>query len=75
MFNVLPFPALDGGQLLFAVIERIRRKKFSDSFLNRVNFIGFALLMGLGLLVTLKDIIQLNWITSIGDFFRTVLGR
>lgn len=75
MFNVLPFPALDGGQLLFAVIERIRRKKFSDSFLNRVNFIGFALLMGLGLLVTLKDIIQLNWITSIGDFFRSVLGR
>lgn len=75
MFNILPFPALDGGQLLFAFIERVRRKKFSDEFLNKVNFAGFAFLMGLGLLVTLKDIIQLNWLGTIWDGIRGVLGR
>ena len=75
MFNILPFPALDGGQLLFAVIEKIRRKKFSDQFLNRVNFTGFVLLMSLGLLVTLKDIIQLNWIGNLLEGLRSILGR
>ncbi len=75
MFNILPFPALDGGQLLFAVIEKLRRKKFSDQFLNRINFAGFVLLMSLGLLVTLKDIIQLNWIGSIVEGVKNILGR
>jgi regulator of sigma E protease len=75
MFNILPFPALDGGQLLFATIEKIRRKKFSDKFLNRVNFTGFVILMSFGLLVTLKDIIQLNWIGNIFEGIRSVFGR
>lgn len=75
MFNILPFPALDGGQLLFAIIEKLRRKKFSDQFLNRVNFAGFVLLMSLGLLVTLKDIIQLNWIGNIVEGVKNILGR
>lgn len=75
MFNVLPFPALDGGQLLFAVIEKIRRKKFSDEFLNKVNFAGFVILMSFGLLVTLKDIIQLNWLGSIWEFIQSIFGR
>lgn len=75
MFNILPFPALDGGQLLFAVIEKLRRKKFSDQFLNRINFAGFVLLMSLGLLVTLKDIIQLNWIGNIIEGVKNILGR
>lgn len=75
MFNILPFPALDGGQLVFAIIEKLRRKKFSDEFLNRVNFGGFVLLMSLGLLVTLKDIIQLNWISNIIEGIQGILGR
>jgi len=75
MFNILPFPALDGGQLLFAVIEKIRRKKFSDQFLNRINFGGFVFLMSIGLLVTLKDIIQLNWLGNIVEVIKSVLGR
>lgn len=75
MINILPFPALDGGQLLIAFLERITRKKVPDSILNRINFAGFVFLMGLGLLITLKDVIQLNWIGSIGDLLRGVLGR
>lgn len=75
MFNILPFPALDGGQLLFATIEKIRRKKFSDQFLNRVNFGGFVILMSFGLLVTLKDIVQLNWLGSLIDGVKSIFGR
>lgn len=75
MFNILPFPALDGGQLLFAIIEKARRKKFSDDFLNKINFFGFVFLMTLGLLVTFKDIIQLKWIESILKFVGSIFGR
>lgn len=75
MFNILPFPALDGGQLLFATIERIRRKKFSDKFLNKVNFAGFVILMSFGLLVSLKDIVQLNWLGSLFDGVKSIFGR
>jgi len=75
MFNILPFPALDGGQLLFATIERIRRKKFSDKFLNKINFGGFVILVSFGLLVSLKDIIQLNWLGSIIEGVKGIFGR
>ena len=75
MLNVLPFPALDGGQLLFASIERSRRKRFKDEFLERVNFIGFVILMGFGLFITLKDVVQLNWLESIINSIRMALGR
>ena len=49
IMNLLPIPALDGGRLLFLFIEAIRRKKI-------VNFIGFALLMVLMVVVFFNDI-------------------
>lgn len=75
MINILPFPALDGGQLFIAFLERITRRRVPDSILNKINFFGFVFLMGLGLLITFKDIIQLNWIGSIGDLLRGIVGR
>lgn len=75
MINILPFPALDGGQLLIAFLERITRRKIPDAILNRINFAGFVFLMVLGLVITLKDVVQLNWIGSVGDLFRGILGR
>ena len=56
IFNVLPIPALDGGRLLFLVIEAITRKKVKESIEIRVHQIGFAILLSLALLVTYSDI-------------------
>lgn len=57
VFNLLPFPALDGGWALFILIELITGKKIPDKMLNFVNSIALTLLLGLMILVTLKDIL------------------
>jgi len=75
MINILPFPALDGGQLLVSFIEKVRRKKFSDSLLNKINTSAFIFLTGLGVLLILKDFIQLNWFADIVTFLKQVLGK
>ncbi len=59
IFNVLPIPALDGGRLLFLVIEAITGKKVKEDVEKWVHQIGFAVLLGLALLVTYSDISKL----------------
>jgi regulator of sigma E protease len=54
--NLLPFPALDGGRLLFFAIEALRGKPIDRHKEGMVHFIGFALLMLLMLVVTWNDI-------------------
>lgn len=56
IMNLLPIPALDGGRLLFLFIEAIRRKKIPQEKEAIVNFIGFALLMVLMVVVFFNDI-------------------
>jgi regulator of sigma E protease len=58
IINILPFPALDGGRILFLVIEKIRRKKISQKVENLIHTIGFAFLILLMLLVTFRDIFR-----------------
>ncbi len=59
IINFLPLPALDGGRVLFILIEKIRRKPVNQKVEQVVHTIGFALLMLLVLIVTGKDIINL----------------
>ena len=59
VINLLPFPALDGGRLLFVAIEAIRRRPLNPKIVNYLNGIGFALLLILMLVITYKDIIKL----------------
>ncbi len=59
VINLLPFPALDGGRLLFVLIETIIRKPIPHVWAARVNLAGFAALMLLMLAVTYNDIIRL----------------
>ncbi len=59
IINLLPFPALDGGRLLFVFVEAIRRKPISPRFVRTVNFVGFALLLVLMVVVSLHDIFKL----------------
>ena len=56
ILNILPFPALDGGRLLFLAIEKIKGSPISPKTENLVNSIGFAVLIFLMILVTIKDI-------------------
>lgn len=59
IFNVLPIPALDGGRLLFLVIEAISRKKVREDVEKMVHQVGFMILLALALLVTFSDIRKL----------------
>ena len=56
IINILPFPALDGGRLLFLVIEKIRGRSIKREWENLVHNIGFVLLMILILFVTFSDV-------------------
>lgn len=59
VINLFPFPALDGGRLLFVLIEAIRRKPISPKVANILNTVGFALLILLMIVVTVHDISKL----------------
>lgn len=54
--NLIPFPALDGGRLLFLLIEKIKGSPLSKKMEMWANGVGFALLIGLMLLVTIRDV-------------------
>lgn len=59
IINLLPVPALDGGRLLFVIIEGIIRRSIKPSVAAAVNGIGFSLLILLMLVVTGSDILKL----------------
>ncbi len=59
IMNLIPFPALDGGQLVMLLIETIRNKPISVKTYQIVNGVGFALFILLSALVTYKDVIRL----------------
>lgn len=58
VINILPFPALDGGRLVFLFYEAIRRKKASITFEQGVHAVGFAFLLLIVIIVTVKDIVH-----------------
>lgn len=58
IINVLPIPALDGGRLLFIVIEGLTGKKVSPRAETMAHTIGMAFLLGLIALITLHDILR-----------------
>lgn len=59
LINLLPIPALDGGRLLFVIIESIIRKPIKPSVANTVNAVGFGLLILLMVVVTASDIFKI----------------
>lgn len=56
IFNMLPFPALDGGRILFLIIRSITKKEISDELEGKIHFVGLLLLFGLMILVTIQDV-------------------
>jgi len=59
IINIFPFPALDGGRLIFLIVEKIRGKKVAENVEGIIHSIGFFLLIALIILVTIRDIIKL----------------
>ncbi len=59
VINLLPIPALDGGRLLFLVIEAIRRKRIKPSREAMVHFVGLVCLFGLMIVIMLNDVRKL----------------
>lgn len=57
--NILPIPALDGGRILFIIIEKVIRRPMNQKYERIAHMIGFALLMLLIVIVTGRDIIGL----------------
>lgn len=56
VMNLLPIPALDGGRLVFLIVEAIRRKRIDPEREGMVHFIGLMLLMALMIFVMFNDI-------------------
>lgn len=59
VMNLLPIPALDGGRLVFLIIEAVRGKKIDPDKEGMVHFIGLMILLGLMVLVMFNDIRKL----------------
>lgn len=59
LFNLLPVPALDGGRLVFIIIEMIIRKPVPAKYESIVHFVGLMLLFALMIFVTFNDIVRL----------------
>ena len=56
--NLIPFPGLDGWQLLVLAVEGISRKKIPDKVKNIVSLVGLVLLFGLMIFLVIKDVIK-----------------
>ena len=59
VINLIPFPALDGGRLLFLAIETVKGSPIKPQVANVFNLVGFALLILLMFVVTYNDILRL----------------
>ncbi len=59
VINLLPFPALDGGRLLFLLIEKIKGSRINPKIGNIINTVGFGLLIVLMIFITYHDVLKL----------------
>ena len=59
VMNLLPLPALDGGRLVFLIVEAIRRKPINREVEGMVHFAGLMLLMALMVVVMYNDFLKI----------------
>ena len=69
IINALPLPALDGGRMLFLLVEKIKGSPINQVWEAKANNLGFMLLMGLMIIVTFKDIVKLDVIGKVMGLF------
>ncbi len=71
VINLMPIPALDGGHLVFLLIEAVQRRRVSLEFQERATQVGFGLLMLLMVFVIYNDLVNLNILSKI----KSALGQ
>lgn len=71
IINIIPFPAFDGGHLLFILIEKIRRKPVDKKIEGIIHTVGFSLLMILIIVITFGDILRYS--SSFSNFFSNLI--
>ncbi len=59
VMNILPFPALDGGRMVFILYEWIAKKPVNKKVEAYTNLIGFAFLIGFAILVSINDVMRM----------------
>ena len=69
IINALPLPALDGGRMVFLLVEKIKGSPLNQRWEAKANNIGFMLLMGLMLVVTFKDVAKFDLIGKVMGLF------
>lgn len=65
IINILPLPALDGGQLVFLLIEGLRGKPLPTEVQQNVMQTGLVLLLGLGIFLIIRDTVNLAWVQKL----------
>ena len=65
IINILPLPALDGGQLAFLLVEGVRGKPVPVHIQDGVMQSGLLLLLGLGIFLIVRDTSQLDWVQQL----------
>jgi regulator of sigma E protease len=73
--NLLPIPALDGGRAVFLMVEGITRKRVKPEIEQRVNTLGFAALILLLVVISIKDIRTVVGDKGVQDWFRGIFQR
>ena len=58
MTNLLPLPGLDGGRILFVIVEWIRRRRIDPSKEGLVHLVGMMLLVALMIFITWQDVVN-----------------
>lgn len=59
VMNLLPIPALDGGRMIFLLIEMISRRRLPKKIEDTINAVGLFLLLGLSFVIMIKDVFTL----------------
>lgn len=57
--NLIPFPPLDGGKILFLIIEAIRKKPLKEETEAKIQLLGFAILITLSIFITYNDVLRI----------------
>jgi regulator of sigma E protease len=69
IINALPLPALDGGRMLFLLVEKIKGSPLNQQWETKANNFGFMLLMALMIIVTFKDVVKLDLVGKVMGLF------
>lgn len=56
--NIIPIPGLDGGHILFLIIETVTRRQLSLKFIERANTVGFVFILALMIIANLNDVLR-----------------